>query len=369
MAADLKKFIRATPRDALRTYLQGRAERAFAHIEWDAGHDAFVETVCGIVDSLPDVSRDRLFSEVDRASQFRDNEGRRMLRSVLPDDEELLASFDGLAGTAACALFVLMQRGDAFENALAALYAQRLLNGRDWTGLDFEPDQAPIMLPSADVGLFTARLIDIFAADGPRPRLFVDHFTRREPDPGGGGPLSREQFTVYVEGPPETALAFDAEAVLSPNIVRRVHEAALLFDPQEGTLDVVAKGGGKARRQFIADAFVGTMLRPGARLASRARRTLALDILKERPTFQYGTEDRVKSVAVVRLKLVAPDHGAIATFEVPSRSLRRGDGDFYQRAERAFGRENLLGRAGWSVVAVGLRSFLNRNVLGRARKA
>ena len=145
----------------------------------------------------------------------------------------------------------------------------------------------------------------------------------------GGG--LREQFTIYVETAPETTLTFADRATVEARIVRPVQEGALLFDPKERMLDIVAKGGGKARRRQIADAFVETMLVPGTALAERARRTLALDMLKHRPTFDVRPEDHVHSVKVARVVLGAPDFGAIATFEVSGSDQGRSGGDLYDR--------------------------------------
>ena len=141
-------------------------------------------------------------------------------------------------------------------------------------------------------------------------------------------------------------LAFAGADAPHPRTVRPVREAAILFDAQERLLDIVARGGGKTRRQRIAEAFVSSMLEPGAKLAARSRRTLALHMLKQRPQFVCQMEDRVRSVDVAKLVMGAPDHGAIAAFEVAAKAKQRTPEDLYSQAERAFGRDGLPGR-GW----------------------
>jgi hypothetical protein len=268
------------------------------------------------------------------------------------DDQELLGAFDAMEDVTGCALLVMMRSAAAFENALSALYAQHLMNGRDWTGLDFEPGTELKVRPGAALSDFEQRVRTIFAADGPPPRLSVERFSRHEPDPAGAGTLAREQFTIFVEAPPETALAFAEGSTVEPRTVRPVREAAVIFDETERTLDVVARGGGKTRRREIAEAFAETMLVPGAAFLNRARRALALDRLKVRPMFDVRPEDGVRSVEVTKLALGAPDLGAIASFEVPVRGEQPHRQDIYERASEV---SELPNRPGWRVLSAKLR--------------
>jgi hypothetical protein len=369
MSIYLRKLVRTTPVISLRSYFDDVSPGTFENIDWAVQRKALADALIEGIHALDEDTRDRVFSDVDRIGQFMNEYGRRVLRGVLPDDTEILDRFDALEDVTACALFVLMLKDDTFENALAAVYAQRLVNGRDWTGLDFKPEGKPKMRRHPPIRDFEARLREIFTTDGPPPRIAVDRFTRREPDPAGSGTLAREQFTIYVEAAPETTFTFEGKSELETRIVRPVREAALLFDAKEGTLDIVARGGGKARRHQLADVFVETMLAPGAALAERARRTLALDVLKSRPDFAIQPEDRVRDVEVAKLVLGAPDFGSIATFEVRSRSDKATGGDLYERAERVFGRNGIPGLRGWRVISAKLRiTFEPESPKARAKK-
>ncbi|NQW10883.1 MAG: hypothetical protein HQ481_13510 [Alphaproteobacteria bacterium] len=355
MSIHLRKIIRKAPIDSLQAYFESLSPGISEGVDWKASRTELAGRLSISVNALDRVSRDRVFSDFDRIGQFMNEHGRRMLRGVLPVDPEILDQFDALEDVTGCALFVLLRGDDTFENALSSLYAQRLLNGRDWTGLDFGPAGGPRMLDTPSLEEFVARLREIFTLEGPPPRILVDRFTRREPDPAGVEMMEREQFTIYVEAEPETAFAFGEELELLTHVQRPVLEAAVLFDSQEKTLDVVARGGGTERRRQIAEAFVGMMLVPGAVLTGRARRTLALDVLKTRPDFETHPEDRVRSVEVTRLTLRAPDNGSIVTIEIPGRYGTAPGADIYDRAERAFGRNGLPGRATWCVVGAKVR--------------
>ena len=147
----------------------------------------------------------------------------------------------------------------------------------------------------------------------------------------------------------KTMLTFEGKSGLETPLVRPVREAALMFDDQDGTLDIVASGGGKARRHAIAGAFIETMLASGAVLAGRARRTLALDVLKKRRDFPIHPEDHVRGVEVAKLVLGAPDFGSIVTFEVRSRDVNPHN--IYERTKREFGPSGIPGRQDTHVIS------------------
>ncbi|MEQ8817855.1 MAG: hypothetical protein RLO51_16255 [Thalassobaculum sp.] len=357
MSVHLSTILRRTPTGSLRAYFDTISPENFADIDWTTKRNTLVDNLAQLINEIGDKARGRVYQDFDRVGQLMTDHGRGMLRAVLAAGGGDLSKFDAMEAATACAFHVLIHDSDAFEKALSAVFADRLLNGRDWTGLDFEPGGKPAMRPDPDVHGFTERLREIFASDGPVPRIHLERFSRQDPDPGGAGALEREQFTFYVEDAPESALVFpDGErSDLETRFFRRAREAALLFDATDRTLDVVVKGGGTARRQQIAAAFVEHMLKPGAKTAARPRRTLALDMLKVRQSFEVRPGDRVRTVEMVSLKLGAPDRGSIVTFETPARSTNPANGDFYERAGRVLGPRGPLSWQGWRVLAAKIR--------------
>lgn len=276
--------------------------------------------------------------------------GRRALRAVLSDDETR-AAFDAIEGVEGCALFVLTQLAEVFDHALALNFVDRRLNRRDWTGLEFALDLALVLQEGDALAELEARLPDLLAQNGPRPRIAIERFTRHDLEASTGLIRDREQFTIYVEGPPEAMTTFDEEAKPERRMVRRLHEAAIVLDVDQRTLDIVAKGG-KETRRLMAKCFVELMLAPGPTLAARARRTLALEKLKTQTVFALTPEDGVRQVEIIGLTLGAPDFGSIVTHELGTGTAGQAAGDFNSRAHREIG--NIL-RGPWRVLAAKIR--------------
>jgi hypothetical protein len=168
MSVDLARFVRTTPLAILQKYLVRVDPEAFGRLDSKAPRQSLTPELLKTIGQLPTASRDMVLSDLDRVRQFEGEAGRRLLRGVLPEEPGDLQEFDALEDVSACALHVLMLGEEIFENALAAVFAQRLLNGRDWTGLDFEPKGKLALKPATSLALLEEKLREIFGDDGPR---------------------------------------------------------------------------------------------------------------------------------------------------------------------------------------------------------
>jgi hypothetical protein len=349
MSIHLPDFLRKAPVESVRRLLHAAATESFAEVDWKQPRQDLCAELNDIIRNLDERRRDRLYADFDRIGQFTNEYGRRSLREVLSAYPQVLDEYDNLQDITACAVFVLDFDGDAFEKALSANFAQRLLNGRDWTGFDFEPGIELKVGGAGSTNEFERRLSEIFDEDGPKSRVAVERFTLGGTHESG----AREQFTIFAEAPPETALEFgDAAGRVEARTIRPVREGAIVFDPVERTLDVVGKNAGKARRRQIAEAFADMVLVSGAELSIRTRRNLSLDRLKSKRTFDIRPEDHVRSIEVTRLSLRGPDASTIVTVETSS---SRDGKDFYERAESALGPYGPLARDTWPVLSAKLK--------------
>jgi hypothetical protein len=347
MSSHLPEFLHKAPTESMQKLFHIVSVETTG-VDWTRDRRELRGAINDLLLGLPVSKRDEVYLAADRIGQFTNDYGRRALRDVLHDDPDALVEFNALLDITACAVFVLDHDPDAFDRALSANYARRLLNGRDWTGFDFEPGAELGVRATFSIEDLARQLSAIFTDDGIRSRVVVDRFSLG----GSPGAPPREQFTIFVEAPPEATLEFTDAAGVEPRTIRPVREGAIVFDPAERTLDVVGRKAGKAQRGEMADAFVETVLDAGAKLAVRPRRNLSLDRLKSRQVFEVRPEDGVRSVEVIRLSLRAPDDGTIVTVET---GRSEGTADFHSKAERALGAQGPLARDAWSVVSAKVR--------------
>lgn len=211
MSIYFRSFLNKTPLESLRGFLGDISVTAFADVDWQVPRPLLVGILAEAILALDLAARDRVYSVVDRIGQFMNEHGRRVLRGVLPADPITLEQFDALEDVTACALFVLMRKDDAFEQALSAVFAQRLLNGRDWTGLNFEEGAEPKVREDPPVADFEGRLREIFDACGEHHLVEVIFFG---PD-GGYGWYCPEAGLVAADSDAVAALSIATDRVVT----------------------------------------------------------------------------------------------------------------------------------------------------------
>jgi hypothetical protein len=109
------------------------------------------------------------FEDFERVEQLSDEIGQCALQSLIEHNETLLRRFHSCNGSEARGLFVLLTDEEAFDNALATPYAERMRHGR--SGYCLPAPLTPSKSPS-DLALLEADLIREF--DGTGRKLKVD---------------------------------------------------------------------------------------------------------------------------------------------------------------------------------------------------
>jgi hypothetical protein len=211
MSFSLPRFLRRVQPSDLQVYFGARAILFSEPIDWTARSSALVDSMKAAIESLPERERERVFEDFERIDQVSDEIGQRALRSLIEHDEALLHRFHSCNGSEARGLFVLLTDEEAFDNALATAYAERMRHGRSWSGYCLPAPLAPSKSPS-DIALLEADLSELFREfDGTGRKLKVDWFERRTCDLKGAALGQVIHYSVYVEGLPECRMEFDRE--------------------------------------------------------------------------------------------------------------------------------------------------------------
>ena len=347
----------------LQRYFGARAILFSEQVDWTAKTAALVESVKTAIGALPERERERVFEDFERIDQVSDEIGQRALRSLIEQDEVLLHRFHSCNGSEARGLFVLLTDEEAFDNALATAYAERMRHGRSWSGYCLPAPLAPSKSPS-DIALLEGDLSALFHQfDGTGRNLKVDWFERRTCDLKGAALGQVIHYSVYVEGLPECSMEFDREEP-KRRTRRPVIEAAICCDPVSGTLDVVSKGG-RPLREEIAQSFAARLLDSENALTPVSRRDFDLDRLKRLVAFPTDPVDGVKSVEVtlLRLRNTASGFGRV-TIEIDDAE----HGDIHARSASWFGDFDLLRRPDWHVTQAKLKIAFYPEAKGKRAK-
>jgi hypothetical protein len=349
MAFNLPHFLRRVPRSNLKEYFRFRSIELPAGFDWSAGQRLYLERLRVEVENLPDQQRERVYQDFEHADMLADEPGQQAIRSIFSQNAPLVLALEGLDSSEARSLAALMENEAAFHKALAARLADRLRNGRSWSGFLIARDSNVGANPT-EGGLagFEAVVRSIFKKfDGSGRKLSIDRFDRSSPATAS----TVTQYTVFVEGLPQAINEFDAERLV-PRARRPVFEAALCHDAAQGALDVVSKGGREIRLE-IARAYAHHILGVASNLKAVRPRTVSLDGLKSRMPFASEPGDGLQRLAVTLLRLSDADgsFGRIA-LEVGSGA---DDDDIWTRSGEWFEDFDPLTEANWSVTQATLR--------------
>jgi len=211
MSFSLPRFLRRVQPSDLQRYFSARAIHFSEPIDWTAKSSVLVDSMKAAIESLSEREREQVFEDFERIDQVSDEIGQRALRSLIEHDEALLHRFHSCNGSEARGLFVLLTDEEAFDNALATAYAERMRHGRSWSGYCLPAPLAPSKSPS-DIALLEADLSALFREfDGTGRKLKVDWFERRTCDLKDAALGQVIHYSVYVEGLPECSMEFDRE--------------------------------------------------------------------------------------------------------------------------------------------------------------
>jgi hypothetical protein len=236
-----------------------------------------------------------------------------------------------------------------FEHALVAAYADRLQHGRSWSEYHIEGEILADTPPDQDA--FRVELADALAhSDGVAGKVKIDSF-RRDIRRNDGTAVSRTtHYAIYREDEAISDLEFRGDEI-DRRARHPVQEAAVLYDPNRGSIDVMA-GGGRHVRTRIAESFALNLLHVRGTVRSIAPRTFSLDRLRQRIPFDVDPADGIRAVklTLIRLARVGVEYERVSIEVDP-----KGREDIWTRCERLFEDSNPLRWPEWRVTYAGLR--------------
>ncbi|MCR0985279.1 hypothetical protein [Roseomonas populi] len=311
------QFLRSTPPAALRGYFDALQAPLPPELPWDGPGHAIVAPLLQAVNDLDDLSRDKVLNDADRVGAMADEAGEAALYSVTSSR----AVLDMLENSHARALWMFQHDPAGFSHAEEVRYADDKRFGRLWEGFVLQPEcsvaregTALQEFQKAIAERFESRHVHVEICDRARPVL-------------GSEDASLVQVAIYREGRAGDIREF-VDGRLDRRPWRPVIEAALTYEPDTGTVEVVAPVA-ETREELVrmfASHLLGSLF-----LGDRLRvRQYSLERLREPFSFPHDPEDGIEGVRVNLLRLMPYDsQGERITLE-----CRRGsDRSIWQVAE------------------------------------
>ena len=347
--ASFSGFIRKSPSDRLRHFLEERGVDAPEDFDWtsEGRGTALVRSIEGLLEQLPDRQQDSVKAELELLASLADDNGMTGAVQVCAGQG---IDLEGLEGVQDVLLMLAAQHPRMIDRVNVQASLMRRHGGKQWARFQFPNDGKPWVLeqPSAREG-FLKDTVVILALPDHRKRE-ADWYQSIRVHPMTGEETKLTQATIYIEEHAESELAFGEES-LERQTVQKVMEVGIACDPDERIVEICAKGGKKLRDQYLKS-FSENFAPQSQAPVEIPRRDVLLNTLRQAPEFETEPADGIERVEVSSLSFRSSDGGFV-------RAERRGEDEtLYQFLERRFGPSSPLRAGGWQILATTLRIIL-----------
>jgi hypothetical protein len=257
-------------------------------LPWESFSEAKVEPVLAAWQALPDDKRREIQVALQDIHALADG---RALKICLEEIQRRWShrtwEFTSLTGRHDKALWAYLEFPDAFRQAALFARADALEGGRYWVKRNSLP-RGPFAVDRGHVSGLERELHDHYWPTEMRgEHCRVEHYDR-----GNGA----QYFYAYLDDWPDKRLVFTDGGELEPRSERFAFSNVFVFDPEEGSLELVAKGGAAAHL-VLQQAFCRSVLGLEVGPAEPLRPAYRLDMLLQ-PGFAFVTDpaDRIAQV-------------------------------------------------------------------------
>ena len=292
-------------------------------LPWESFSETRIEPIFSAWQELPDEKRREIQLAFQDIHSLADGCGlKACLEEIQRSHPHRAWEFTNLTGHHDKASWAYLQFPDAFRQAALFARADALKSGRYWVKRNHLPRQ-PLAVDQGHVGGLERALHDHYWPTEMRGKhCKVEHYDR-----GNGA----QYFYAYLDDWPDKQLVFadDGEMVLSSQ--RAAFSNVFVFNPDEGTLELEAKGGAAAQLS-LQQAFCRSVLGVEVGPADPLRPAYKLDMLLN-PDFTFVT-DPADRIAQVHLRSVRVGPVTVAGHPVDYLELKfAGNTDLAAAAE------------------------------------
>ena len=294
-------FIRRASPSLLRQYLAKKDIAVGEQVDWDTPPTKLREALIAWLAEQSRQVRAAVALDWERVSELSDELGQNaILRAFRDDRDEITRQFKSLKGGRDRALWLFLNKPRDFERAEEIAFARYYRNNkRHWDGF-VGPLRATVADHSDRKSAFGDAVCSHYTTvDGSGDHIEVEIFQHVD--------CEAWQVTMYLSALPQVDLEFES-GKLTPRERQLANEGAILYDPADGAIDIVAPGGSRSR-MALAALFAQHLLQTDEPLKSIALRTYDLSTLRRPRDFEVDEMDRIHHVEVRMLRLEPIDDG------------------------------------------------------------
>jgi hypothetical protein len=299
MAFHPRKVLSHLSLDSARSYLERFAPELAAVADWQ-GTDNEVRQRLEKLLLANSAARADLIASLQRVFHMGSSAGDRAMVAACGSDALLRQDLSTRPNPHERALWLLGHDPELFERAEEICQSDYRYGGRSWSGF-IGPRGTWPDLAGEPLELFKARIETAFRQfDGSGARIVVEPFERGPASIGRYGEGRVFQLVAYLEGLPATSTEFGDGGIVRRS-VRPAFEVALVYAPETGVIDVVARAG-RPLREAVAKAFVEELFPQGADIEPVRLREVTLAGLARPGSFPVDPEDGIEGVRLTALR-------------------------------------------------------------------
>lgn len=293
-----RKIIRNVSNPLLRRYFEHRG--VLGTLPWGDLKDGDVEPIMDALDELPVATRELIEADFALVAELANEGG-----SALIYDEASFwhkpwaARLDEMKNDYERAFLVLLEDRELLDTVAGFSEMDRFADSRWWrrfVGKRLEAADDEKAIEALRRGMRA-----VFKKQGRGRRCHIEILERRDPQ--------RFCYFAYPEDHPKTDLGYDDDNRFARQTRRTATEVVFVYRPEEGLLEMVARGDQK-HKEALAAAFCTAILGLKALPAANQKPPYDLAVLKKRDfVFKTAPEDNVERVEVRLLRFDLPGPG------------------------------------------------------------
>ena len=302
MAFNLQTFLTKIDHNSLDAFLAKYGDGG--RVEWQEALSVIEQDVVDALGAKP-----WAMAALEHCDLIADNGGRDILRSVADWKRELLAIVDDIEATdQTCAVRLATSDHESFDRVVSIAYALKGLGKQSWDAFKLVQHEMVLAQTGEDEISKFREAVEHVLKTHPRQvptfrDLYINHFRYAVPRASTHSRRPWTQVNIFAETSSEMREVLSGGA-LSTVKLPGLYRAAIIFDPERRTIEVVAKGG-RPVRDALVDAFRLTLLPPGLQIDRLVRRKINFEIFNSRPTVDQRPAD--PKFVVDEIRLLPPD--------------------------------------------------------------